>query len=255
MADQMGMFPLQGTIGNINFYKANGKFRARAKGGPSAQQIATDPQFQRSRENASEFASAAHAGKLFRRAFLSLVNPVADERMVSRLAGRMVRVLQADTKNGRGMRKVMDGDVELLEGFEFNDNGKLSGSLTVPYHSEINRMTGELKITIPAFIPDNQITAPPGATHFKLVSGGAEVDFANKSYVTELHSTLELPWNNTSTDEYVFNNIVPTNSTHALFLVLGIEFFQEMNGTKYPLKNGSFNALAVIKVSGSNLIH
>ena len=250
MAEQKGMFPLQGTIGNINFYKTVDGYQARTKGGPSAQRIATDPKFQRTRENASEFAQAAEAGKLLRKAFQSLVNPLADPRMVSRLAGRMVRVLQADPLNTRGMRKVIDGDVELLEGFEFNEQGKLSNAFFAPHHAEINRVTGELKIVISAFIPDSLVTAPPGATHFKLVSGGAEVDFENRSYVAALHSSPELLWNNTSTNEYVFNNTVPANSSHPLFLVLGIEFFQETNGTMYPLKNGSFNALAVVKVSG-----
>jgi hypothetical protein len=35
-----------------------------------------------------------------------------------------------------------------------------------------------------------------------------------------------------------------------LFLVLGIEFYQEVNGEEYPLKNGSFNALSIVKASG-----
>src|SRR6478672_2218664 len=110
MAEQKGMFPLQGTIGNINFYKTIDGYQARTKGGPSAQRIATDPNFQRTRENAAEFGAAAQAGKLLRTAFQSVVNPIADERMVSRLAGKMVLVLQTDYRNARGMRKIMDGD-------------------------------------------------------------------------------------------------------------------------------------------------
>jgi hypothetical protein len=35
-----------------------------------------------------------------------------------------------------------------------------------------------------------------------------------------------------------------------LFLVLGVEFYQDVNGVKYPLKNGAFNALNITKVSG-----
>jgi len=41
---------------------------------------------------------------------------------------------------------------------------------------------------------------------------------------------------------------VTANSTKPLFLVLGIEFSQEVNGTMYSLKNGAFNALALVKV-------
>jgi hypothetical protein len=30
--------------------------------------------------------------------------------------------------------------------------------------------------------------------------------------------------------------------------VLGVEFYQEVNGQMYPLKNGTYNALAVVYV-------
>jgi hypothetical protein len=29
---------------------------------------------------------------------------------------------------------------------------------------------------------------------------------------------------------------------------LGVEFYQEINGQMYPLKNGAFNPLAIVKV-------
>ena len=38
------------------------------------------------------------------------------------------------------------------------------------------------------------------------------------------------------------------NTTLPVLGVLGIEFFQEVNAEMYPLKNGAFNALAVIKI-------
>jgi len=31
---------------------------------------------------------------------------------------------------------------------------------------------------------------------------------------------------------------------------MGIEFYQEVNGQMYPLKNGVFNPLAIVKVEG-----
>jgi hypothetical protein len=38
------------------------------------------------------------------------------------------------------------------------------------------------------------------------------------------------------------------DGTHPLFLALGIEFLQEVNGEKYSLKNGAFNACALVNV-------
>jgi len=251
MAVQMGILPLQGTIGNINFYKSGDRYFARTKGGPSAYRIAIDPKFERSRENAAEFGTGANAGKLLRTAFQSLLQSSSDKRMVRRLTSKMISVLQADTKSERGKRKVIDGKVELLEGFEFNEQGKLSTSFFAPYTSDINRISGELKISILPFVPQNLVTAPAGATHFKLISGGAEVDFENRSYNADLHSSPELALNNVETDEIVFKNTVRANSTHPLFLVLGVEFLQCVNASMYSLKDSSFNALAIVKVSAA----
>ena len=45
------------------------------------------------------------------------------------------------------------------------------------------------------------------------------------------------------------NNVTPA-STKPLFLALGIEFFQQVNGQMYSLKNGAFNPLALVAVDG-----
>ena len=250
MAVQMGIVPLQGTIGNINFYKSQGKFLAREKTGVTGDRIAIDPKFQRSRENAAEFAEAARAGKLIRTAFQVLVRPNRDTTMVRRLASKMISVLQTDTSSARGMRKVTNGQVELLEGFEFHEQASMTTTFFAPYSCEIARATGELRISIPSFIPITLVTEPQGATHFKLHSGAASVDFENGSYTSDVHSSPELVLNNLETDEIVFKNKVSANIVDPLFLVLGIEFFQQVNAWMYPLKDGAFNALAIVRVSG-----
>ena len=94
------------------------------------------------------------------------------------------------------------------------------------------------------------IAAPNGTTHFKLISGGAEIDFENKTSVVETSETGILPWNVNATSAITLSNAVTTNSIHPLFLALGLEFYQEVNGSMYPLKNGAYNALSLIKVDG-----
>jgi hypothetical protein len=247
MAEQVGMFPLRGSVGNINFFKLGGRYFARGKGGVSADRFATDPKFQRSRESSNEFGVASRAGKLLRTAFLALGN--ADKFMARRLRTAMISVLQADTRSARGMRSVTTGKVTLLEGFEFNEHGALSHTLVTSYTSDINRETGEMKISIPAFIAHEQIKAPAAATHFKLISGGAEMDFENGKFSVVTDSSAELPLNNVTTDEIILKNTVQANSTHPLFLALGVEFYQELNGSLYRLRDETFNALAIVKVS------
>lgn len=250
MAKQMGIIPLTGSIGNITFLQTKDGFQARQKSAVNSNRIATDPAFQRTRENGFEFGRACSAGKLLRNALRTVLVKTTDKRSVGRLTRELMKVIQADVTNARGQRKVIDGDAELLTGFEFNENGKLASTFSASYAASINRVTGELKVDIPAFVPSNVITAPGGATHFKIVCGGIAIDFENKSYTVDNSSSGMLPWSEAATPVINLLAQVPANSVHPLFLALGIEFYQQVNGTHYPLKNGAFNALSLVKVSG-----
>lgn len=248
MARQKGIIKLRGTIGDITFYKTKDGHMAREKGGIDANRIATDPAFQRTRENGSEFGRAGKAGKTLRMALRPLLINSADSRMVSRLTQAMVTVIQADTVSQRGLRNVIDGEAELLTGFEFNMNGKLGTSLYMPYVGGIDRATGEITVDFDPFVPINMLAAPTGTTHFKIISGGAAIDFEASTYDVKTSETLILPWDADMTAAISHTNVVAANSTNPLFLAVGIEYYQEVNGQMYPLKNGSYNPLCIVKV-------
>ena len=250
MARQKGIIKLKGTIGDITFYKTKDGHLAREKGGVDASRIANDPAFQRTRENGSEFGRAGKAGKTLRTALRTLLLNSADSRMVSRLTKAMVKVIQADLTNERGLRNVIDGEAELLVGFEFNIGGKLGTTLFVPFVSGIDRASGAITVDLDSFIPANMVAAPSGTTHFKIISAGAEIDFEAEVFVTSTSETDLLPWDMVPTDVINHANAVTPNSTKPLFLALGVVFYQEVNGRMYPLKNGSYNPLALVQVSG-----
>ena len=250
MARQKGIIKLKGTIGDITFYKTQDGHLAREKGGIDASRIASDPAFQRTRENGSEFGRAGKAGKILRTSLRSLLINSADGRMVSRLTQKMVKVIQADTISVRGLRNVIDGEAELLQGFEFNIRGKLGTSLFAPFVGTIDRVAGTISVDIAPFIPANMIAAPSGTTHFKIISAGSEVDFEAETFVEAHTETAILPWDNTLTVAISQENAVTAASTKPLFLALGVEFYQKVNGLMYPLKNGAYNPLALVTVSG-----
>lgn len=250
MARQNGIIKLKGTIGDITFYKTKDGHLAREKGSLDANRIKNDPAFQRTRENGAEFGRAGRAGKTLRTSLRTLLLNTADSKMVSRLTQSMVKVIQADQTNERGLRNVIDGEAELLTGFEFNIRGKLGTSMFAPYTGGINRVSGEISVDIPSFIPANMIAAPSGTTHFKIISAGAEVDFEAETFVSSNSESAILPWDFTATAVISHVNNVTPASTKPLFLAFGIEFFQEVNGSMYPLKNGAYNPLALVQVSG-----
>jgi hypothetical protein len=243
MAKQSSIIKLEGTIGDISFYKSKDGYLARGKGGVDKTRIQSDPSFQRTRENGSEFGRAGIAGRTLRTAFRPLLLNTADNRVTSRLTQEMMKVIKADEISTRGERNVLDGELELLNGFEFNSSAALGATLYMPYTPSIARETGNAVVEIPAFIPQNNIAAPKGATHLKFVSAGAEINFENGSYIMVISNSPEILIGTQTEDAITLTNALTAGSTSPIFLVLGVEFYQEVNGTFYPLNSGSYNAL------------
>jgi hypothetical protein len=251
MAEQKGIIPLKGTIGNITFFKTKSGARAREKSGIDANRIKNDPAFERTRENGAEFGRAGKATKLLRTAFQSVLLNISDSYMFSRMVRDMMKVIQADATNQRGQRNVIDGEAELLTGFNFNANASLGSTLFAPFTPAIDRATGALKVDLPSFLPVNMVAAPKGATHFKIITAGAAIDFEAGAFVNGNAESTALPINGTATEALSLAINLTANSTHPLFLAMGILFYQEVNGTMYGLKNGAFNALSLVSISGA----
>jgi hypothetical protein len=251
MAKQHGIIPLTGTMGNISFVKTKDGYLARQKGGVDGSRIKNDPRFARTRENIAEFGRAGKAGKQLRKALRALVLRSADKRVTGRLTREMVKVIQADVTNVRGLRNVIDGEAELLLGFEFNIGSRLEATLIAPYTVTIDRATGNTGVQIPAFDPRLLIAAPQGATHARIVAGGAVIDFENDTQVAAISQSADIDLSVVNQPAINLANALTANSTSPIFVALGIEFYQRVNNVMYPLSNGAFNALTLVQVSGA----
>lgn len=250
MARQKSIIKLQGTIDDISFVKTQDGYLARKATSVNSDRIASDPAFQRTRENNSEFGRAGSASKLLRTAFHMQIQEAKDRRVVSRLVKEMMKVIKADATSIRGLRNVVDGEAEMLQQFEFNANAGLSSTLFAQYTPSIDRPSGTVSVTVPPFTPLTAIVAPEGATHFKLIAAASEINFEAKTFLTDSADTGNMPINSVTTALITLATTLPAASTHPLFLVFGIQFSQLVNGTEYPLKNGAFNALSIASVSG-----
>jgi hypothetical protein len=248
MARQKGIITIEGTLGNITFFKSQDGYMAREKSGVSADKIASDPAFERTRENNAEFGRAGKASKLLRTSVRPLTQKASDSRMVGRMLQNMMLVIHEDTVNPRGLRNVIDGEAALLQGFEFNVQGKLSATLFAPYTATFNRITGAMEVAFDAFIASAMVAAPAGSTHFKISLAGSNVDFEAETYEVQTATSAYFPWTNTEVAAFNLTAALTAASTHPVFTVLLIEFVQEVNGIKYQLKNGAFNAASIIKV-------
>jgi hypothetical protein len=248
MAKQTGLFKIKGTLDNVTFYKSKDGNLAKMKTSLDGARIATDPNFARTRENGAEFGSSASSGKLIRINLRPISMNASDNRIVARLTQLMSKIKNLDATSIRGARNVGVGigtvaGKALLKGFEFNQNSLLGSILFKPY--AVNTTTGV--VTIAALVPATDIVFPQGATHVSLTGGYANINFATAVVDFKMTNVLNLAITSPSTAVSLTPTAVPAGTGTKVYL-LKIEFFQQVNGVQYPLKNGAYNALKVIDV-------
>lgn len=247
MAKLNGILKIEGTIQDMTFYKSKDGHLVRSKGGVSKQRISTDAAFARTRENNSEFGMAAKAGKLVRNTLRTFLLNAKDSRVTSRLTQVMSIIKNYDKTSNRGKRTVATGitdalAIQVLKGFDFNENASLAAVLYKPYTVETSRGV----ITISKVSPINDLAFPAGATDVTFKGAFANVDFANGIGNIEYTNEMSVPLDSTEVDITLIPSATPSGSGTKLFL-LTIEFFQSVNGQQYSLKNGAYNALSIIE--------
>jgi hypothetical protein len=177
-----------------------------------------------------------------------MMQNASDPRVVSRLTKLMTQIKNLDGTSARGERNVGVGIAlptakALLKGFNFNNKAILGSILYNPY--DVNVATGE--ITLTDLVPINDISATPGATHVTLRGAWAKVDFATGETDVQETNAINLPIDATPTNVVLTPASAAAGTGTDLFLLM-IEFFQEVNGNQYTLKNGAYNALSVVEV-------
>lgn len=216
--------------------------------GINANRIKYDPVFERTRENMAEFGRAGKAAKLTRNIFREVSVNAKDRITQARLVKVFSRIVTSDLVNGRGERKVSQGDLLQLNGFNFNDRASLSEALYARCSVSVNRATGQVQLNVPSFTPRVMVQAPRGATHYRLVAAAAAIDYDTEVYEYAMQGTGELPWNHEVAQAESLTLSLPAASPGVIVVVLGIEFYQLVNTRMYVLKTGELNAASIVKV-------
>ena len=248
MARQKGIIKLTGKVGDLSFYKSKDGYLAREKGGVEADRIRKDPAFVRTRENGAEFGSSARSGKFLRDSIRDMLQNASDPRVTARLMKIMAQIKNMDLVNIRGERNVGEGILQaeaktLLRGFNFNERAILGSILYNP--KEVDVTTGV--ITLNEFVPINDLATPSGATHVTVRGAWANLDFGTGETDVQQTNVVNLPIDAVSTD-VVLTPVNPAAGNGVDMYFLMLEFFQEVNGAQYTLKNGAYNALSIIEI-------
>lgn len=248
MAKQAGYIKLEGTMGDLSFYKnRDGKFIARRKGGVSKKRILTDPKYRRTRENLAEFAVAAASAKFLKNAFREIEIKSNGGKLHNRLYSAAMKVVKSDPVSVRGERKFELGDMSILRGFEFSEKATLENVLRI--QTNIAEDEASFTVTIPQITPSMHLIYSNGAKYYRLSLIRAAVDFVQKKYSSETISIEPLPITNQSTPAVSLTLPKPGVAGENYFFALALEFFLDVNDTRYDSNDVSQNPAVILAVS------
>ena len=264
MARNNSYVKLEGTLDGLTFYRQNGESLVKTQSRVSRNRILNDPAFKRTRENMSEFGGAAKVGKAFREAFAGVVKLMSD----TYFGGRINAIMKRINSLSPGVRGERDFEIvnqsTMLRGVEFNIKDPFDTQFFAPYSDPvINATRDTLTWDVPDFDTDTFVTAPEGATHFRLVlAAGYVSDYAYeqavKSYEPDDDSVNGRGGVSYSGDialggmvgaatnlvvDLTALGTIPVSS--AFFGAVGIVFYQEINTVLYPLAQGNAMKVAV----------
>jgi hypothetical protein len=222
--------------------------KTTATTGVSGDRVKNDAAFERTRENMEEFSRAGKAAKLVRNIFRDVTINAKDKVTHARLVKVTSRIITADTVSERGARTMSNGDLQQLQNFHFNVRVGISDSLFVRCPVSFNRVSGEVTVNIPSFVPRNMMQQARGTTHFRIVAAAATVNFDTEQYEYAMQGTPELPFNTDPTQATTLTLALPANSKDVVLAALGIEYYQRVNSRSYALKSGEHNATSIVLV-------
>jgi hypothetical protein len=168
----------------------------------------------------------------------------------------MKKINLEDQTEARGYRKIeISSQQRYLRGFEFDKNISFNGIFNAPYSvtSTAGRDSGSF--IVPSFNPANLISAPSGATHFRLITAVSVVSDFEYNAITNNYDPMHPDLNELNDIKYSgflsLSEIVPATTLTATLLggaagttdtsvlqSIGIEFHQKVGGNYYLFASG-----------------
>lgn len=230
-----GLFQFQGSMGGVTADR-NGIVKQT----PKSRQITSD----RTKENNSEFAIASRQARTVR----STLSPlqVSTSRLQSRLVKQVRKGIALDNTNERGKRILSKREASIvLPGFQISEVGTVESVANIV----ATIVNGQLQVQKvgggnPTILDFN---LPDGATDVQIASVVAKANInPDVLQVLNIQTTL-------STENATGEIILPPTAVTAdqnpdvlTIAAIAIRFFQEVNGSLYPLSNRAFDAGKII---------
>lgn len=221
--------------------------KKKKKATVTRRQVLQAPEFELTRQNNAEFTRVGAANRLFRHALRFMIDTMGDRYISGRMTKILFKILQSDPLHDRGERTVIDGQLAILEGFNFNKETSLQNVLHAPYAITHDKNSREVIIEFPSFMTKSMIDAPDtAAIDIRLKALAVALNFEEQTFPDPPVQSEMLPIDN-SVQTIRLRLPVPEGNTYPIFVTLGIEFFKGSHGVFEPLPK-KHNAMAVVKV-------
>ena len=246
MGKLKGIVQFTGKFDGLSFYELNGKIVVRKTGGFDGEKIKKNANYARVRENSSEFAHCAKAGKYFRSAFTSCLLPLRIPYVHNHIVSLFQGILKLDEIQKRGNRTVRNGLLtsegkKALLDFEFDKTQKFNSYF--PFKMEVDFTAGTFEV--PAFC-SAALSAPTSADRVQLQMHITTLDFDHFTPAETQTNAIVLT-NLRDSSAYNLNlSFTPTQADSRVKLaLLKVCFLQEVNGSLVKLKGGGIKIVGV----------
>ncbi|RYF21718.1 MAG: hypothetical protein EOO42_10055 [Flavobacteriales bacterium] len=217
MAIQKGIIKLRGKVGDQVFYNEGGKDRVRSK----AKSYTLS---EGSKKSGKNFAYVSGLGARIRSAFAPILDLVGDKRIIYRLNGKLVDVLQTVAANDEGERKLAGSNLGLLQHLEFNGDCALKNLMHVL--PQVNIVTSNLVISLTNGQIPFLFGAPKGANtlNLKIVLCALALDGSDDE--VQQGKLLHIPLSETYFAGKRLELPLPQQGAYALVLGISIGFME-----------------------------
>ena len=233
MASKMTV-QLTGRINNLVFYKLGDRYCVRAVPQRVKQTKAT-------RTRGKQFGIASRAGKAVRQQLLPVIPFPSDNNMQTRLVSAIYQYI----KTTDGTAPTSNMNLPFITGFQFTTGYTVHERWKVAL--TVNRdAAGTLQLSIPAFIPSKDISAPAGTVSVTchIAAGGFDraTGIATAGYATSLH----FEYNDTQIPAQVVALHIPIPRGSVIVTGIFLQYNMIKNGREVATNKQAFMPAGIV---------
>ena len=230
MARQMGM---TGRIGNVVHYKMGDKFYTRSL--PRKYK-----QTKRTKAKSSEFGMASTIAMLIRQNLGDVIFDPTDRKMQTRLVGEIYTWLP-DARQ----QSASDENQPKLNHFFFSDSPGISARWRVDYQVT-KPASGQIQITIPAFIPKAAFKSPAGISAIICKIASVVIDIENKKELGSAKNEISYALDQNRVPLQKIIQDLPTPAGSLLVTAMCLEYIINRYQRAVPTKDKLFKPSQII---------